>query len=177
MNRIEIEEILFDEKTIEQKVQELGARISLDYTGREIVLISILKGAITFTADLMRRITVPVDLDFVRAASYGTGTVSKGISVLKDIETDIKGRDVLLVDCIIDSGETLDCLLKRYKERGPRSLKTVVLIDKKPRRTVEVKLDYTGFEIPDRFVVGYGMDCNEQYRNLPYIAAVKVAGR
>ncbi len=171
--KVEIEEILFDQRIIEQKVMELGARISRDYDGGEIVLVSILKGAITFTADLMRCITLPVELDFVRAASYGLGTVSGGILVMKDIETEIKGRDVLLVDCIIDSGETLDCLLKRYQERRPKSLKTAVLLDKKPRRRFEVRLDYVGFEIPDRFVVGYGMDCAEQYRNLPYIASVK----
>lgn len=171
--KVEIEDILFDQQTIEQKVMELGARISRDYEGGEIVLVSILKGAITFTADLMRCITLPIELDFVRAASYRLGRVSAGILVMKDIETEIKGRDVLLVDCIIDSGETLDCLLKRYQERGPKSLKTAVLLDKKPRRRFEVRLDYVGFEIPDRFVVGYGMDCAEQYRNLPYIASVK----
>lgn len=174
MKRIEIEEILLDEETIGKKVEEMAADISSDYAGKEIVLISILKGAVTFTADLMRRITVPVVLDFVRAASYGSGTVSKGISVIKDIEMDIEGRDVLLVDCIIDSGETLDCLLRRYKERRPASIKTAVLLDKRPRRTVDVRLDYVGFAIPDRFVVGYGVDCSEQYRNLPYIAAVRI---
>jgi hypoxanthine phosphoribosyltransferase len=118
---------------------------------------------------------MPVVIDFIRAKSYGVSTVpSRNIVITKDIETDIKGKHVLLVDTIIDTGETLDCLFKKLREKGPASLEAVVLVDKKPRRTVEVPIAYRGFEIPDKFVVGYGVDCAEQYRYLPYVAAVKV---
>jgi hypoxanthine phosphoribosyltransferase len=168
----ETEEILFDAQTIENKVKELAAQISRDYEGKNLVLVCILKGAITFTADLMRGLSISVELDFVRAASYGASTVSsRKITVTKDIETDIRGRHVLLVDGIIDSGDTLDCLFKRYADQNPASIKAAVLLDKISRRMVEVPLAYKGFEIPDTFVVGYGMDCAEKYRNLPYIAA------
>ena len=176
MEMLEIEEILLDQETIEKKVAELAGRIEQDYEGKDLVLVCILKGAITFTADLMRRIPFSVTLDFVQASSYGMGmATSREIRIKKDIETDIKGRHVLLVDCIIDSGETMDCLLKRYGERNPASLKAIVLVDKRSRRTVDVPLAYRGFEIPDKFVVGYGVDCAEQYRNLPYIAALRHA--
>lgn len=170
---VKIQEILIERETLEKKVEELAGRIARDYAGRDLVLISILKGAIIFTADLMRRIPFPVTLDFVHASSYGMGTEStREIRIKKDIETDIRGRHVLLVDCIIDTGETMNCLLKRYAERDPASLGAVVLLDKRSRRTVEVPLDYVGYVIPDKFVVGYGVDCAEQYRNLPYIATV-----
>jgi hypoxanthine phosphoribosyltransferase len=172
---IEIREILFDEQTIARKVKELADRISKDYAGKDLVLVCILKGAVVFMADLMRCLTMPVVIDFIRAKSYGVSTVpSRNIVITKDIETDIMGKHVLLVDTIIDTGETLDCLFKKLREKGPASLEAVVLVDKKPRRTVEVPLAYRGFEIPDTFVVGYGVDCAEQYRNLPYIAAIKI---
>lgn len=173
---VEIQEILFEAQAIERKVGELAARISKDYEDKDVLLICILKGAVTFTADLMRRLTMPVELDFVRAASYGSSTSAPGgVTITKDIESDIKGRHVLLVDGIIDSGETLNCLRKRYAGRGPASLKAVVLLDKRSRRTVDVPIEYAGFVIPDKFVVGYGMDCSEECRNLPYIAAIKVS--
>lgn len=173
---IEIQEILFDEQTIAKKVDELAARISKDYAGKDLVLVGILKGGVMFMADLMRRISIPVAIDFVCASSYGKATIStREIRITKDIGTDIKGRHVLLVDMIIDSGETLDFLFRKMAEKGPASLKAVVLLDKKPRRTVDVPLAYRGFEIPDKFVVGYGVDCAEQCRNLPYIAAVKTS--
>ncbi|HXY54273.1 MAG TPA: hypoxanthine phosphoribosyltransferase [Nitrospirota bacterium] len=172
---IEIREILFDEQAISEKVRELADRISSDYAGKDLVLVGILKGAIVFMADLMRCLSIPVVIDFVRAASYGLSTVpSRDIVVTKDIETDIRGKYVLLVDTIIDTGETLDCLFKKFKGKGPLGIEAVVLVDKKPRRAVEVPIAYKGFEIPDKFVVGYGVDCAEQYRNLPYIAEVKV---
>ncbi len=171
---IETRDILFDEQTIAKKVGELGARISADYAGKDVVLVGVLKGAVVFMADLMRCITLPVAVDFVRAASYGKSTEpARKISVTKDIETDIKGRHVILVDTIIDTGETLHCLLERMQTKGPASLEAVVLLDKKPRRTVDVPIAYRGFEIPDVFVVGYGVDCAEQYRNLAYVASVK----
>jgi hypoxanthine phosphoribosyltransferase len=171
---IEIRDIVFDEQTIAKKIRELGARISGDYAGKDVVLIGILKGAVVFMADLMRCLSLPVAIDFVRAASYGRSTEpARKIMITKDIETDIQGRHVLLVDTIIDTGETLHCLLDRMKAKGPASLEAVVLLDKKPRRTVEVPIRYKGFEIPDVFVVGYGVDCAEQCRNLAYIASVK----
>jgi hypoxanthine phosphoribosyltransferase len=170
---IDIQEILFDEQTIIEKVRDLATRISKDYAGKEVVLICILKGAAVFTSDLMRHLSVPVMVDYVQAASYGLSTTSsRNITLKKDIETDISGRHVLLVDTIVDTGETMDCLLKKMREKGPASLKTVVLLDKRSRRLVQVEIDYLGFEIPDKFVVGYGMDCKEQYRNLPSIAVV-----
>jgi hypoxanthine phosphoribosyltransferase len=171
---IEIQEILFDEKTIQKKVSELAAQISIDYAGVDVVLVCILKGAVVFTADLMRRISFPVTIDFIHASSYGMLTTAREIRIKKDVEMDVRGRHVLLVDTIIDTGVTLACLFKRFAERDPASLEAVVLLDKKPRRTVEVRLKYQGFEIPDKFVVGYGVDCAEQYRNLPYVAVIKV---
>jgi hypoxanthine phosphoribosyltransferase len=171
---LDIQEILVTEQAIAAKVEELASQISRDYAGKDLVLISILKGAIVFTADLMRRIRFPVTLDFVHASSYGLGTEStREIRIKKDIETEISGRHVLLVDCIIDTGETLDFLARRYAVKNPASLRTVVLLDKRTRRTVDIPVDYAGFVIPDRFVVGYGVDCGEQYRNLRYVAAVK----
>ncbi len=171
---IEIQEILFDERAIQTKVGELAARIVSDYAGKDLVLICILKGGVVFMADLMRRIPFPVTIDFICASSYGMSTTAaREIRIKKDIDVDVRGRHVLLVDTIIDTGETLACLFKRFPEKGPASLEAAVLLDKKPRRTAEVRLKYRGFEIPDRFVVGYGVDCAEQYRNLPYVAAIK----
>ena len=166
-------EILFDGQTIEQKVAELAAQISHDYAGKELVLICILKGAAIFAADLSRHVTIPVVLDFVQAASYGDSMLSsRSVTLKKDIDTDLRGRHVLLVDSIVDTGSTLHFLLNRLQERGPASIRVAALLDKRSRRTVDVPLDYRGFEIPDRFVVGYGMDFGEKYRNLPYIASL-----
>ncbi len=170
----EIQEILFDEEAIVGKVKDLAARISHDYAGKELILVSILKGAVVFTADLMRFITLPMSVDFICASSYGLSTKSSGkISIKKDIDTHISGRHVLLVDTIIDTGETVSCLMGVLAERKPASLNVAVLLDKKCNRSVNVPLAYRGFEIPDRFVAGYGMDCGEQCRNLPYIAVVR----
>jgi hypoxanthine phosphoribosyltransferase len=168
--------IVFDEETIGRTVGELAGRIARDYARKDLLLVCVLKGAMIFTADLMRRIPFPVALDFVHASSYGTGTESMHeVQIKKDIDADIAGRHVLLVDCIIDTGETMDRLLKRYAERRPASLRAAVLLDKRSRRTVQVPLAYVGHVIPDVFVVGYGMDCAEKYRNLPYLAAVNPA--
>jgi hypoxanthine phosphoribosyltransferase len=172
---VEIREMLFNEQTIAKKVKELADRISKDYAGKDLVLVCILKGAVVFMADLMRCLSMPVVIDFVRAASYGISTEpSRNIVITKDIETDIRGKHVLLVDTIIDTGGTLRCLIEKMRRKGPASLEAVVLLDKKPRRTAEVTLAYKGFEIPDVFVAGYGVDCAEQYRNLPYIAVVSM---
>ena len=171
-------EILFDEQAIANKVGELASRISQDYEGKEVVLVCILKGALTFTADLMRLLSIPVTIECIQAASYGALTTSSETIVIKhDIETDIRDRHVLLVDTIIDTGRTMDCLLRKFRALGPASLGTVALLDKKSRRIVDVSITYSGFEIPDAFVVGYGMDSAERYRNLPYIASLKPADR
>ncbi len=170
--------ILFSEQTIEQRVAELAQEISRDYAGKEVVAVCILKGALVFFTDLVRRITVPVFVDFIQASSYGSGTVSStNLVISKDITTDIRGKHVLLIDTIIDTGETMACLYKRFSEQEPASLAIVGLLDKRPRRTVEVPIAYEGFEIPDLFVVGYGMDIGEKYRNLPYIAELQVFER
>jgi hypoxanthine phosphoribosyltransferase len=172
---IEIQEILFDEQTIARKVKELAGDISRDYAGKDLLLVSVLKGAFVFTADLMRLITIPVAVDFIFASSYGMSTESsRKINLRKDLDTDIKGKHVLLVDTIIDTGETTSFLIKTFSERKPDSLKIAALLDKKSRRVVDVPIAYRGFEIPDKFVVGYGLDCAQQHRNLPYIAAVRV---
>jgi len=165
--------ILFTEQEIEQRVTELAQEISRDYAGKEVVAVCILKGALVFFTDLVRRISVPVLVDYLQASSYGSGAVSsRNIVISKDITTDIRGKHVLLIDTIIDTGETMACLYKRFSEQNPASLAIVGLLDKKPRRTAEVPIAYKGFEIPDLFVVGYGMDYGEQYRNLPYIAVL-----
>lgn len=171
---MEIEEILFAEPVIARKVDELAAQISRDYAGKELIVISVLRGALVFTADLIRRISVPLLVDFVHASSYGAGTVSsRQINIKKDIEADIAGKHVLVVDCIIDTGETMAFLLKRYGALNPATLRTAVFLDKHSRRAVDVPLDYVGSVIPDKFVVGYGMDCADQHRNLPFVAVVK----
>jgi hypoxanthine phosphoribosyltransferase len=172
--KVEIVDVMFDEATIAGKVKELADRISRDYEGKDLVLVCILKGAVTFTADLMRKLQVPSTIEFVQASSYGMATdSSRLITVKKDLDTDIAGRHVLLVDCIIDTGDTLAHLMKAFGERKPASLEAVTLLDKKPRRRVPVNVKYVGFEIPDKFVVGYGMDCAQQYRYLPYVAVVR----
>lgn len=165
--------ILFSEQAIEQRVAELAQNISNDYAGKDVVAICILKGALVFFTDLVRCLSFPVFIDFIQASSYGSGTVSsRNLVINKDISIDIRGRQVLLIDTIIDTGEIMACLYKRFLEQSPASLAIVGLLDKKPRRTADVPIRYKGFEIPDLFVVGYGMDYGEQYRNLPYIAVL-----
>jgi hypoxanthine phosphoribosyltransferase len=172
----DIQEILFDDQAIAEKVREIAARISADYAGKELVLICILKGAAVFTADLMRQLALPVTVEFIQVASYGTSTISsKIIAVQNDEEIDIAGKHVLLVDTIVDTGTTMDCLFKKFGARHPATLKAVVLLDKKSRRTADITMSYIGFEIPDKFVVGYGMDHGGKYRNLPYITTLKPA--
>lgn len=172
--KVEIVEVLFDAATIDRRVRDLAFRISEDYAGKDPVLVCILKGAVIFTADLMRKLRIPATIEFIQASSYGTGTdPSQSITVKKDLDGDIAGRHVLLVDGIIDSGDTLARLFRVLGGRRPASLEAVTLLDKKPRRRVQVPVKYVGFEIPDTFVVGYGMDCAEQYRYLPYVASVR----
>ncbi|HYA86019.1 MAG TPA: hypoxanthine phosphoribosyltransferase [Nitrospirota bacterium] len=170
----EIGKILFDDVAIAEKVQELGGRISRDYAGKEPIVVSILKGAVIFTTDLVRSISCPLTVEFIQASSYGMSTNASGnVTLKKDLEADIEGRHVLLVDTIIDTGTTFAYLMKMLSERKPASLNAVVLLDKSCRRLVDVPVMYRGFEIPDAFVVGYGLDFKERYRNLPYIAALE----
>ncbi len=170
----DISTILVDEATIQQRVCELGAAISQAYAGKDLVLVSVLKGSIIFMADLVRSITVPHEIDFMATSSYGAATSSSGVvRILKDLNVSIQGRNVLVVEDIIDSGHTLTYLLRLLNERQPASLRIVTLLDKPERRAVHIDVDWVGFSIPNEFVVGYGLDYNELYRNLPYIGVLK----
>ncbi|MCD6153049.1 MAG: hypoxanthine phosphoribosyltransferase [Syntrophobacterales bacterium] len=165
--------ILYSKETIEKRVNELAETISRDYEGREIVFVCVLKGAFIFLADLTRQLKVPHVVDFVRLASYGSGTVSSGkITITKDIETSIEGRDVVIVEDIIDTGITMDFLKDRLKKSNPNSLKICALLDKEERREVKVDVDYVGFTIEDKFIVGYGLDFDEKFRCLPDIYVI-----
>jgi len=164
------EKILFTEEQIRIRVAELGRQISQDYADKELLTVGILKGAMVFLTDLVRKITVPTYFDFVAASSYGKSTKSSGVvRILKDLDRSIEGRHVLLVEDIIDTGLTLNYLFDNLKSRGPASIKICTLLNKPSRRIVPVNMHYCGFSIPDEFVVGYGLDYNERYRNLPYI--------
>lgn len=167
-------EILFPRAVIQNRVQELANQISVDYAGRELIVIGILRGAFIFMADLIREISVPCKIDFARIASYGAGAESSGKVVMtKDIETSISGRDILIVEDIVDTGLTLQYLTCWLKERNPRSLKVCAFLDKRKRRKIFFEADYVGFTIDDGFVVGYGLDFNEQYRYLPEVYVIK----
>jgi hypoxanthine phosphoribosyltransferase len=171
----DIADVLLTEEQIEAKVAELGKRISDDYAGRELTLVSVLKGSLPFMADLMRRITLPLRIDLMEVSSYGgTSTESSGlVRILKDLSAPIDGRDVLLVEDIIDTGLTLNYLIRYLKGKNPSSIKVCSLLDKPARRLVEIPLDYVGFEIPDAFVVGYGLDFGEVYRNLRFVGVLR----
>jgi hypoxanthine phosphoribosyltransferase len=169
-----IMKLLLPEKKIKHRVGALARQISQDLSGREVIVVGVLKGAFIFMADLARKMEGPVRIDFVRVASYGSGTRSAGkIKLLKDLETSIRGKDVLVVEDIVDTGITLKSLFRRLKGRSPRSLKVVALLDKPSRRQVDFQADYVGFQIADHFVVGYGLDCAEEYRNLPGIYKIE----
>ncbi len=168
-------EILLDSGTIQKRVHELGAQITRDYLGTTVHLIAILKGASVFHADLVRAIHLGVSFDFIAVGSYGASTKSSGeVRILKDLDESLEGRDVLLVEDILDTGLTLHYLLQNLASRGPKSLKVVALLNKPSRRKIQVKADYVGFEIPDRFVIGYGLDFDQRYRNLPDIRVLKL---
>lgn len=170
----DISEVLIGEDELKDKVKELGRIITRDYAGKEPVLIGVLKGAIMFISDLIRYIDLPITIDFMAISSYGASTRSSGVvKIIKDLDHSIQDKDVIIIEDIIDSGLTLSYLRKNLMERGPRSIKICTLLDKPERRMTDVKVDYVGFTIPDKFVVGYGLDYAEKYRNLPYIGVLK----
>ncbi len=171
----EIEEILLSEGLIHSKIKELGKKIASDYREKNnILLVGVLKGAVIFMADLIRHIDLPLSLDFMAVSSYGSSTESSGVvRILKDLDDTVEGKNILIVEDIIDSGLTLSYLCGILKSRKPASLKICALLDKPSRRKADLKVDYLGFEIPDSFVVGYGLDYNGKYRNLPYICVLK----
>ena len=165
---------LVSQSDLERRVRELGAEISRDYEGRDLFLVGVLKGAVFFLSDLMRSLEVDCEVDFMAVASYGSSTDSSGVvRILKDLDATIEGKDVLIVEDIIDSGLTLSYLLRTLKAREPRSLEVCALLTKPERREVDLPIRYTGFEIPNKFVIGYGLDHAERYRNLPYVAVLQ----
>jgi hypoxanthine phosphoribosyltransferase len=169
-----IGETLVSGEDLQRRIAELGGEISRDYEGRELVLIGVLKGAVLFLADLMRELTVPCEIDFMAVSSYGSATDSSGVvRILKDLDATIEGREVLLVEDIVDSGLTLHYLLKNLRARDPRSLEVCALLTKPERRRVDLPIRYVGFEIPNRFAIGYGLDHGQRYRNLPFVAALR----
>ena len=177
MSQTELEravgEVLIDQDTLAGRVAELGAEVSADYEGRDLLLIGVLKGAVFFMADLMRHLTIPCEIDFMAISSYGDSTDSSGVvRILKDLDINIEGRDVLVVEDIIDSGLTLSYLIRNLESREPSSLEVCALLTKPSRREIDVPVRYVGFEIPNKFVVGYGLDFAERYRNLPYVGVL-----
>jgi len=166
----EISEILITEEEIKNKITELGKKISKDYKGKNLILVGILRGAVIFMADLARKISIPMVFDFIAISSYGAETKSSGVvRILKDLDANIKGKDVLIVEDIVDTGLTLDYLLRMLKSRKPSSIKVCTFLTKTARRKVNVKVDYSGFDIPNKFVVGYGLDYAGKFRNVPYV--------
>ena len=171
----DIKTVLVTEEQLKAKVAELGARISRDYEGKNLVLVSILKGAVVFMADLMRAVTIPCSIDFMVVSSYGgTNTQTTGlVKIVKDLDADLTGRDVLIVEDILDTGVTLSNLVPMLKMRNPSSVKICAILNKPTRRKADIQPDYEGFQVPDEFVVGYGLDYDEKYRNLPYVGVLK----
>ncbi len=170
----DVQSVLLSEQQIADRVKELGAQISKDYDGKKLLMVSVLKGSVVFMADLMRAINVPVSIDFMSVSSYGDGTKSSGVvKIIKDIDINLEGMDLLLVEDILDSGKTLAYLRELLEGRNPASIRVATLLDKPARRQADVKPDYCGFEVPDEFIVGYGLDYAELYRSLPYIGVLK----
>ena len=168
-----VSEVLIDEERLRGRIAELGEEISLDYAGRDLLLVGVLKGAVFFMADLMRRLTMTCEIDFMAISSYGAATDSSGVvRILKDLDINIAGREVLVVEDIIDSGLTLSYLMRNLEAREPASLEICALLTKPDRREIDVPVRYVGFEIPNRFVIGYGLDFGERYRNLPYVGVL-----
>lgn len=166
--------VLISEKDVEKRIAELAAQITKDYEGKQVHLVCVLKGSIFFTCELAKRIPLPVTLDFMSVSSYGNRKESSGrAKIVKDLDEDIEGKEVIIIEDIIDSGRTLSYLMDMLKARKPASLKLCTLLDKPDRRVTDVSVDYIGFEIPDKFVVGYGLDFAQKYRNLPYIGVIE----
>ncbi len=173
MNNSAVGDILVQRDDLEHRVKELAAEISRDYADRELLLIGVLKGAVFFLADLMRHLEVACEVDFMAVSSYGASTDSSGVvRILKDLDAPIEGRDVLIVEDIVDSGLTLSYLFRMLRARGPKSLEVCALLTKPGRREIDLPIRYVGFEIPNRFAIGYGLDYGERYRNLPYVAVL-----
>ena len=169
--------VMITEEELDKRIRELGSQISADYEGESIFLVCILKGAAMFACELAKRITVPVTMDFMATSSYGSGTVSSGeVKIKKDLDLPMEGRNVLIVEDIIDSGNTLNFLSQLFRDRNAKSVKMCTMLDKPDRREVDVDVDYTGFTIPDELVVGFGLDYDQKYRNLPYIGVVENPG-
>lgn len=170
----DIAHVLFTEEQLQARVAEIAAQIDRDYAGKQPLLVSVLRGSFVFMADLVRRITLPCTVDFMAVSSYGSGTTSSGqVKIVKDLSEQIEGKDVIVVEDILDSGNTLSYLLKLLEARHPASIRLCTLLDKPERRTKPVAVQYSGFTIPDEFVVGYGLDYDEKYRNLPYVGVLK----
>lgn len=166
--------VMLSEQEVDAKICELGRQISEDYAGKQVHLVCVLKGGSFFMCELAKRITVPVSLDFMSVSSYGSETKSSGVvKIVKDLDEPLTGKNVIVVEDIVDSGRTLSYLMEMLKDRGPESLRLCTLLDKPDRRVIDVHVDYTGFQIPDEFVVGYGLDYDQRYRNLPYIGQVE----
>lgn len=170
----DIREILLSEEEIAEIVRNMGRQISEDYKGKNLFLVSVLKGSLLFMADLMRQITIPCTIDFLAVSSYGKGTTSSGeVRILKDLDASLEGKDLLIVEDILDSGVTLSYLLKNLSARNPASIRLCTFLDKPERRRVDIHADYVGASVPDEFIVGYGLDYAEVYRNLPYVGVLK----
>jgi hypoxanthine phosphoribosyltransferase len=168
-----VSKVLIEEEAVAARVAELGSDVSTDYADKDLLLVGVLKGAVFFMADLMRQLTIPCEVDFMAISSYGASTDSSGVvRILKDLDINIEGRDVLVVEDIIDSGLTLSYLMRMLESRNPASLEVCALLTKPARREIDVPVRYTGFEIPNEFVIGYGLDFGERYRNLPYVAVL-----
>ena len=174
MMKDDVLKTLIGEEELKERVRELGEQITRDYQGKNLLLVSVLKGSIAFMADLMRAIDLPCAIDFLSVSSYGAGTTTSGeVRILKDLDSTLEGRDVLVVEDILDSGVTLSFLLKNLSARQPRSIRLCTLLDKPERRKVDIRPDYVGAVVPDEFIVGYGLDYAEKYRNLPFIGVLK----
>lgn len=171
--RGEVERILITEKQLARRIRRLSAEIERDFRGREMVVVSLLSGTVMFLADLIRHLSIPMRLDFIGVSSYGTGTTSGELVFTKELRIDVRGRDVLLVDDILDTGRTMKRVIAKLRPLKPRRIKTCVLLDKPARRVEKVRADYVGFSIPDLFVIGYGLDYAERYRNLPFVGVLK----
>ncbi len=170
----DVESILLDQDVLEKKIQKLGEEISKDYAGEEVMLVGILKGASVFMSDLIRQISLPVYIDYMVVSSYGNSAETSGVvRIIKDLEDNIEGKNVIIVEDIIDTGLTLSYLKQNLLSRNPKTLKICTLLDKPARREKEIKIDYKGFEVPDEFIIGYGIDYAEKYRNLPFVALLK----